>query len=390
MVTRHVFNSRDQEPRPIHVLISLLSFLRYAEGKLPAKELSALMIACGGPSAELTGEDLEEAVTGLNTQHDGMVHKDDFLEYWKTNELPDETAEEPEDYEICEDDEGVKFYYHIQTGTSKYRTPRFKKGALALHLGQQHGHMELADPKEEVGGDEEEVEGTENPAEWEECDDGEGHIYYYNKKTGDSMWEKPKFRLSAGGGGDGGGGGDESEDRANWEECDDGEGNLFWLNNVTGTSQWDVPTFKAGALLLIDGEEGTEDPADWEEADDGEGNSFYSNKKTGESRWEKPKFRARVAPGAAGVGDDGTENPADWEQQDDGEGNLFWHNKLTSDSMWDTPNFQRALLPYDDGRVIGGGTEDPADWEECDDGEGNIFYSNKKTGESTWEKPHFK
>ena len=37
--------------------------------------------------------------------------------------------------------------------------------------------------------------GEEKEEDWEECDDGSGNKYFYNKVSGQSQWERPKFKT---------------------------------------------------------------------------------------------------------------------------------------------------------------------------------------------------
>lgn len=70
-------------------------------------------------------------------------------------------------------------------------------------------------------------EGREDPADWEECEDEEGHMFYHNGKTGESRWVKPKFKT-------------ESIKEVGspsmmkgWEELEDEAGNTYYFCEAT-------------------------------------------------------------------------------------------------------------------------------------------------------------
>ena len=199
-------------------------FDKYDKGAIEVAMLQDLIAACG-KGRGMSDDALLEAAKGLNVKGDGMIYKEVFVEFWKTGELPDETAEDAADWEVCTADDGETFYYDKRSGESTFKKPRFKRGELALMLKKHHDGAGSGDDDDDDDADGE--EGTEDPADWEECDDGEGEIFYYNNRTGESVWTKPKFRR----------GGSErveedgTEDPTDWEECDDDEGNTFYYNN---------------------------------------------------------------------------------------------------------------------------------------------------------------
>lgn len=68
---------------------------------------------------------------------------------------------------------------------------------------------------------------------WEKnVDEETGKTFYFNTVTEDSVWDTPrelKEELISKGLKD------------EWEECEDAEGNVYWYNDLTGEAQWHRP-----------------------------------------------------------------------------------------------------------------------------------------------------
>ncbi|CAR30721.1 hypothetical protein ZYGR_0P00230 [Zygosaccharomyces rouxii] len=67
---------------------------------------------------------------------------------------------------------------------------------------------------------------------WKEAKDTSGRIYYYNAKTGESKWEKPRELLS------------EQElilAKHGWKSSKTSDGKLYYYNAQTKTSRWELP-----------------------------------------------------------------------------------------------------------------------------------------------------
>ncbi|TMW66315.1 hypothetical protein Poli38472_004080 [Pythium oligandrum] len=67
-----------------------------------------------------------------------------------------------------------------------------------------------------------------------------GYEYFVDKRTGESMWERPKHightpRKTADG--------DENNNEDIWQVFDDGHGNTYYWNRITGESTWEPPVF---------------------------------------------------------------------------------------------------------------------------------------------------
>ena len=79
-------------------------------------------------------------------------------------------------YEICHDDDGVEYYYSTVTGESTYERPVDDVPALPDSAGAPA----------EVEGEEEVPDGVEV------CYDENGVKYFFDSRTGESTWERPK------------------------------------------------------------------------------------------------------------------------------------------------------------------------------------------------------
>lgn len=230
--------------------------------------------------------------------------------------LPDEFDE----WELCEDDNGHRFYFNIKSGASQWDTPRALKTddpvasavANALLAAKAAGSFEGGQEEEE---EEESAEGGPGDGqlmltqgstfdeEWEECVDDQGQTFFYNTREGVSTWEDP--RVGAGGGA----GPDPHADAAvgdEWEEVEGEDGVVYYYNHTTGESTYDPPgqphdpgaapqtavelptttwaeegdAHDGGGGALTDG---------WELLHDEDGTPYYYNNHTGESSWTVPE-----------------------------------------------------------------------------------------------------
>ena len=177
----------------------------------------------------------------------------------------------------------------------------------------------------------------------------------------------------------------EYADPNDWEECQDDEGNVFWYQISTGESSWDTPVFppaqaqaqaEDGFSAAVQVQGGGEKAEEWEEVmDDASGEAYYYNVVSGESQWEKPealksafgKLRMLKNLGAFGgaatdVGAHGGGDGGDGGEEEKAE-------KETAVAESDTQ-------------------AEAQEWEEViDDESGEAYYYNNVTGTSQWEKP---
>ena len=210
---------------------------------------------------------------------------------------------------ICRGDVGWQMYGSSKPGHEAYKLTSYYQ---VRYMEKEDSDVELdSDDEEETGADAMDFEcKIKDIADWEECSDGLGKIYYFNTKTNESRWEKPQFlqagiKLKRGPGFDGMRIG-RLENVEDWEECRDATGNNYYYNNKNGKSQWTRPRFrnegdhpKKGMGFGDAHEEHLEDEnhghgtakrSDWHEHKDNAGRVYWYNDKTGESQWLQPHF----------------------------------------------------------------------------------------------------
>ena len=171
---------------------------------------------------------------------------------------------------------------------------------------------------------------------WEECQDDDGKVFFYNVHTGESSWHDPR-------------GDDYSLPQS------------AAAHPARSPRRPPSPRGDSSSSSIGGGGDGTARPpsprddgvAGWEVAQDDDGAYFYFNAATGESTYERPDGAAPVArdAGAGGGGADESESGgnaaaaaaplgsgSDWEEMDDGEG-PYWYNNTTGESSWAQPEF---------------------------------------------------
>ncbi|OQR94161.1 hypothetical protein ACHHYP_01640 [Achlya hypogyna] len=160
------------------------------------------------------------------------------------------------------------------------------------------------------------------PDAWEACTSDEGYVYYYNRSTGASVWDRPRFRRELG----------DTPTAAAWEECRTADGTPYYVNARTGVSSWENP---ASAL------------PPWEAAVDDTGRVYFYNHETGAAVWT---LAETTVP---------TPAPADpWELVQTDDGVEYYYNRLTGATSWTRP---------------------ADDWEQLTDDAGNVYYYNRDT-----------
>jgi hypothetical protein len=134
---------------------------------------------------------------------------------------------------IFPEDEGgaeVPYWWNCVTGESSYTAP------VQIPFAIVERGVEIQETEKEDG---------KLAYPWSKEYDGEGLVYYYNAETSESQWELPDLnqRLLVN---DHGG---EEEDQGNngdgeindWEECDDGQGGVYFFSWSRQESTWNDP-----------------------------------------------------------------------------------------------------------------------------------------------------
>ena len=129
-----------------------------------------------------------------------------------------------QEWEVCFDDEtGKRFFFNTATEESQWNTPRDDHHDQEGQEGQT-ANMDIVPYEEEA---------EEELPLWElVVDDETGQKFYFNTVTEVSVWDTPreyKEDLVAKG------------EKEEWEECEDDEGNVYWYNDLTGEAQWHKP-----------------------------------------------------------------------------------------------------------------------------------------------------
>jgi len=318
--------------------------------------------------------------------------------------------------EMKDPDTGALFYYNHKTGANQWeKPPEFKQ--------------EETEEKKEWGLKRTKSMSARKVGEWEEMKDPDsGAFFYYNHKTGANQWEMPseftaQVQVEVDAPSDSAQLGMKRTKSmrlrkfGDWEELKEEEsGKIFFYNHKTGVSVWDVPAEFTAAetaanvtgasntnnkFALSESESDAEQLGmkrtksmrlrkfgDWEELKEEEsGKIFFYNHKSGVSQWDPPaEFQEQG---------DHVKNVGDWEEmKDSASEHVYYYNKKTGVTQWDKPEGYDAIEKKEDEawglkRVSSMRLQRIGDWESFKD-ENNadqVFYYNHKTGESLWEAP---
>ena len=324
-----------------------------------------------------------------------LAHKKyDGYEAFMKSQVADAEREAAELAKIIESDEYQINKYKHEAAAVIQRAYRRKKGVKVFWKFQgMPESLKLAREHEEFHKFTGHDENLEDIADWEECSDGLGKIYYFNTKTNESRWEKPQFlqagiKLKRGPGFDGMRIG-RLENVEDWEECRDATGNNYYYNNKNGKSQWTRPRFrnegdhpKKGMGFGDAHEEHLEDEnhghgtakrSDWHEHKDNAGRVYWYNDKTGESQWLQPHFMSEdeeIELHHQEMEEKTKNIPEGWEAQQDAKGNYYYFCLTTGESAWEKPT--EKCVP-------------PPGWETVKNEDGTVYFYNKITGDSRWE-----
>ena len=162
----------------------------------------------------------------------------------------------------------------------------------------------------------EESEG-ELESDWDEFSDDDGAMYYHNRTTEETSYEKPckpKAAKTNSAAGAAGAAASTAGDAEDWDTHEDDEGNMYFHNRRSSVTTYDRPE----SLAL---------PPGWQEVVGDDGSVYFFNEATNESTHDRPQVEA----GAGGV------LPPGWSQAEDDEGRVYFHNKDTEESTYDRP-----------------------------------------------------
>jgi len=248
-------------------------------------------------------------------------------EGWGEGGLPTDM----EEWEVCADADGCRFYYNARTGVSQWEPPASLAAIASL---------EVADAPDLS---------TESVvlSVWEECQGDDGRIFFYNVETGESSWDDPRGSAYAT---------QFSAPSQSLQQPGSGDGTPKPAGDADDAAAGQVVVHAAGG----GGGGGGGDGEEWEVAQDDDGGWFYYNRNTGESTYERPDGADPVK--------DAVMDPALGGALPEGVG----------------------PLPYGEGEGEGGSHAGGAgladDWEVVEGDDGTYWYNNA-TGESSWGRP---
>ena len=212
--------------------------------------------------------------------------------------------------------------------------------------------------------------------QWEQVQDDDGNVYYFNIVTNESRWEKPdEFDVSYD---------DETAQLATyevenvWESYVNEDGVEYWYNTRSGESQWVNPY--AGQDEEKMDNVGSDDV--WEIHEHDIHGTYYYNVETGESQWETPLCLMEEER------EENNSENENWERHVDTDGNVYWYDVLSGESHWEHDLYPSSTITTtaeheDDETPV----NEIEEWETVQDEQGNTYYYNHTTGETSWEAP---
>lgn len=223
-------------------------------GTIDLDEFEDFMAALGTP---LKGQELEATMRLLDKSGDNLITADEFLKWWAANAPTSKRvkAKAGSDWEMVEDGDGNVYYYNTRSGESRWDNPDMAAEMESMLTEKYGADLSLEDKVAKVFA-EYDVDGTG------EIDIGE--LANLTQALGQPMkgrqlkeamkaldvnhdgllsceefldWWREKHK---------------EHELGEWEEVQDDQGNIYYYNPTTGVSQWEKPTLAAKMDEMLD------------------------------------------------------------------------------------------------------------------------------------------
>eukprot|EP00941_MAST-03F_sp_MAST-3F-sp1_P004333 g4333.t1 len=195
---------------------------------------------------------IEDAVdTFEDTLVEEVMDREEKDEIVMENTMTTNVIEDEDVWEENITEDGNVFYYNVQTGESKWTRPKRKLRALVKTGLLSDTNRNEVKSENESGP----IQIEDNEDDWEENITEDGNVFYYNVQTGESKWTRPKRKLRAlvktgllsdtnrnevKSENESGPIQIEEED-SEWEENETENGEIFFYSKKSGESVWEKP-----------------------------------------------------------------------------------------------------------------------------------------------------
>lgn len=205
---------------------------------------------------------------------------------------------DPENWEICQGEGDVIYYYNCETGESRWKRPRFQTDAEYTQM------KEGSNTEEHFAKMELMIQLGNVHKDWESVRDEKGRLYFWNRISGESRWDAPP---------------------------------RSWKPNYENVTYAEINSAEPGTDNST-----TALPTGWSEENDGNGNLYYYNTNTGESSWERPQLTPKKHEKTSESSRSKNPEIYRFEKCDDGNGNVYWYNLDTGESSWEKPEIKES------------------------------------------------
>ena len=359
--------------------------------------------------------------------------------------------------EVENSSSGEIYYYNNESGETSWEKPTSEK----LNDPHQDDGEEFGDDAPKIRRDDseparEDVDPNYDnfmaalPEDWAEMEDpSSGEVYYYNAKSEETSWERPKMVDAADSPIEGlenesepVGGGDSQEDNTTnfceplphgWVKCEDSSsGEVYYHHTESGEVSWERPTMESMDTLGHETSEEiafepnhTDDDGElsegWvESTDPSSGEVYYYHNESGDVSWERPttgeiaEIYAQKGEASEVFDKKEIENvdelPEGWiETQDTDGGEVYYYHAESGETSWKRPtsieekknSLELSMVEEEDDAINSiesneAEAEDdssipgplPELWVESNDpSSGETYYFNSLTQEVSWERP---